>query len=247
MPTLEQLYNDLDLKVAEREMHKTANVQAGSKLEDIWNQTMRYESNAVSDTQTVTEDNMNVFQKMAMQKQAAAEEKMLDTMCIAAAIDNVNADLNKSASMNKFAMEKRAAGQNLILQHCAQWGYNPEYCINKEASDFQINTAIENLHKRAQYVARMVWNGFNKAAQADASAAPISPAMMGANVPGQMQTDVNSAGKVGETFRQQSGAVVSAPKTTVDGLVAQAMNGGQNYGNIGQIKSDFLSSGSQMS
>jgi len=243
MPTLEQLYNDLDLKVAEREMHKTANVQAGSKLEDIWNQTMRYESNAVSDTQTVTEDNMNVFQKMAMQKQAAAEEKMLDTMCIAAAIDNVNADLNKSASMNKFAMEKRAAGQSLILQHCAQWGYNPEYCINKEASDFQINTAIENLHKRAQYVARMVWNGFNKAAQADVTP---GPAMMGANTP-VFANDVDANGnRKPDTFEQPTGKMGPGNKTTVDGMVALAAKG-SNYATQGQISSPFLSSSSQMS
>jgi len=244
MPTLEQLYNDLDLNIKTKEMNKTASVQAGSKLEDIWNQTMRYESNAVSDTQTVTEDNMNVFQKMAMDKQAAAEEKMLDTMCIAAAIDNINADMNKSASMQKSAMEKRASGQNLILQHCAQWGYNPEYCINKEASDFQINTAIENLHKRAQYVARLVWAGFNKAA-GDASANP-GPAMMGANTPVfQNDVDANPSRKP-DTFAQPTGKVGPDGKTTVDGLVAKAMNAG-NYGAQGQVTHPFLSSGSQMS
>ena len=244
MPTLEQLYNELDLKVAEKEMHKTASVQSGSKLEDIWNQTMRYESNAVSDTQTVTEDNMNVFQKMAMEKQAKAEEKMLDTMCIAAAIDNVNADLNKSASMQKSAMEKRASGQNLILQHCAQWGFNPEYCINKEASDFQINTAIENLHKRAQRVAQMVWAGFNKAAE-DASATP-GPAMMGANTP-VFDNDVDANGnRKPTTYAQPSGKVGPDGKTTVDGLVAKAMDAA-NYGSQGQVTHPFLSSSSQMS
>jgi len=204
---------------------------------------MRYESNAVSDTQTVTEDNMNVFQKMAMQKQAAAEEKMLDTMCIAAAIDNVNADLNKSASMNKFAMEKRAAGQNLILQHCAQWGYNPEYCFNKEASDFQINTAIENLHKRAQYVARMVWNGFNKAAQADADP---GPAMMGANTQALTNdVDVNGNRKPG-TFAQPTGKMGPKGATTFAGLVATAKDA-SNYAAQGQISHPFLSSSSQIS
>ena len=244
MATLEDLYNDLNLDIAEKQMHKTASVQAGSKLEDIWNQTMRYESNAVSDTQTVTEDNMNVFQKMAMSKQAAAEEKMLDTMCIAAAIDNVNADLNKSASMYKYAMEKRAAGQNLILQHCAQWGYNPEYCINKEASDFQINTAIENLHKRAQYVAQLVWAGFNKAAS-EADAAP-GPAMMGANTP-VFGNDVDANGnRKPDTYAQPSGKVGPDGKTTVDGLVAKAMNAA-NYGAQGQVTHPFLSSSSQMS
>jgi hypothetical protein len=242
MPTLEQLYNELDLNVKKSEMEKTASVQAGSKLEDIWNQTMRYESNAVSETHTM-EDNMNVFQKMAMNKQAAAEEKALDTMCIGAAFDHLSGNMNKSASMQKVALEKRAAGQNLILQHCAQFGFNPEYCINKEASDFQIDSEIEKLHKRAQYVAQLVMAGFNKAA-ADAADTSPTAATMGSGVPTVMPNDTYPK-KNPETFAQPSGPVGPGVSTTVDGLVAKAKNA-SNYGAQGQINHSFLSSSSQM-
>lgn len=244
MPSLTELYDQLDLNIAEKNMNKTASLQAGSKLEDHWNQIMSTDYSAVSETQTVTEDNMNVFQKVAMEKQAAAEEKMLDQLCIAHAINLASSDMNKSAGMNKMAMEKRASGQNLILQHCAQFGFNPEYCINKEASDFQINSAIEELHKRAQYVARMVWAGFNKAA-AEADAAP-GPAMMGANTP-VFPNDVNAnPSRKPETFAQPTGKVGPDGSTTVDGLVAKAMNA-SNYGAQGQITHPFLSTGSQLS
>lgn len=242
MPTLEQLYNELDLNISQKDMQKTASNQEGSKLEDIWNQTMRYESNAVSETHTM-EDNMNVFQKMAMNKQAAAEEKALDTMCIGAAFDHLSGNMNKSASMQKVALEKRAAGQNLILQHCAQFGFNPEYCINKEASDFQIDSEIEKLHKRAQYVAQLVMAGFNKAA-ADAADTTPTAATMGSGVPMVLPNDTDPKKKP-ETFAQPSGPVGPGASTTVDGLVAKAMNA-SNYGAQGQINHPFLSSSSQM-
>lgn len=230
--TLEQLYAELDTKVAEQEMSKTASYQAGSKLEDIWDQVIRYDSPSHQSNSTQEDQDMDNLHKMA------AMDEALNNMSIAAALDSFTSGMTKSASMQKVAEMQKEAGAQLVLQHCYNKGVSPDYCIQKEASDRTVHAHVDELQKLAAEVARRIWYGFNKAAADDV--AP-GPGTMGANINKVTDDYQNKANPMPQTFPHPSGPVaVTGPKKTVDGMVAQAMNA-QNYGAQGQIQHPFLS------
>lgn len=217
--TLDELMMEINAKVEQEDFEKKAS--ASNNLTDLWMQAMGAQA------EPTQEEDPQMYE---FTKQAAAEEA-LDTMCVYYAHDLLVDGMNKQASV----MNKEAA-QRMVIGHCMQFGWTPEQCIMKEASD----RAVGGLRQMTAAGTEAFWAGFMKAAADDATAGPADGAS--GTTPNSVSNDYNGYKSQAPNMDTATGSTMPIDGSgTIDSMIAKVLTGaGSNFGYQGVLSHEFL-------